>query len=387
MTDQKYSIYKLKSNPFRMYPAVNNEEIVWAGFPETKTKIERRVKRAIGMDDSSLVVNVGQYGSGKTHAARFFSKPDVLKSIAGNDYSSPLSIIIDFPVSKMPATDIYTRIVDKLDIDDIRKTVRESQIDVEKVALSVTDNIFIANVLKAFFATDDAQPTLFETNKKDVNILGYLHGTQKNTLDKYSKFGVTRLFNSENDYSDFVAALFSLLTYQKKAYSCVLLWVDEFELIERVTSSGTFSVNNFLRNLMDKTPNNLLLFLNLTLSSSQQADNFTVYLSESMRNRVKELVQLPIPDESKFKQYLYELLNNNLFRNPEDVDDKEKFFPFKEDLVNEIISDLGVAPIRTFNDVFGRLLGEASFDRVEQITLEYYQNMRPELLGVINYGL
>lgn len=38
--------FKLKSNPFRMVPAINPEELVWAGFSNIKSKIEGRIKRA-----------------------------------------------------------------------------------------------------------------------------------------------------------------------------------------------------------------------------------------------------------------------------------------------------------------------------------------------------
>ena len=56
--------YKLKLNPFRTTPASNPEEIIWAGFNDVRQKIERRIKRAIRIPNSSLVLNWGEYGSG-----------------------------------------------------------------------------------------------------------------------------------------------------------------------------------------------------------------------------------------------------------------------------------------------------------------------------------
>lgn len=66
--------YKLKLNPFRTTPASNPEEIIWAGFNDVRQKMEKRIKRAIRIPNSSLVLNWGEYGSGKTHAAKFFQK-------------------------------------------------------------------------------------------------------------------------------------------------------------------------------------------------------------------------------------------------------------------------------------------------------------------------
>ncbi|MFR2159780.1 MAG: hypothetical protein ACLS6N_08550, partial [Alistipes finegoldii] len=64
----------LKSNPFRLTPSIDSKEIIWAGFPEIKRKIENRIKRSISIPNSSLILNWGEYGSGKTHASRYFNK-------------------------------------------------------------------------------------------------------------------------------------------------------------------------------------------------------------------------------------------------------------------------------------------------------------------------
>lgn len=64
---------KLKSNPFRLTPSIDFKEIIWAGFPKIKEKIENRIKRSISIPNSSLILNWGEYGSGKTHASRFLT--------------------------------------------------------------------------------------------------------------------------------------------------------------------------------------------------------------------------------------------------------------------------------------------------------------------------
>lgn len=49
----------LKSNPFRLTPSIDSKEIIWAGFPEIKRKIENRIKRSISIPNSSLILNWG----------------------------------------------------------------------------------------------------------------------------------------------------------------------------------------------------------------------------------------------------------------------------------------------------------------------------------------
>lgn len=68
-----YTQFKLQSNPFRLTPALSSEELIWAGFPELKKRIENRILKAIKIPNSSLILNWGDYGSGKTHAARYFT--------------------------------------------------------------------------------------------------------------------------------------------------------------------------------------------------------------------------------------------------------------------------------------------------------------------------
>lgn len=73
--------FELRDNPFRMMPASEPNKLIWAGFSDIKGDFERRIQRSIGVSSSSLVLNMGEYGSGKTHAAMYFSKPDVLKAL------------------------------------------------------------------------------------------------------------------------------------------------------------------------------------------------------------------------------------------------------------------------------------------------------------------
>ena len=79
-----FETLSLKTNPFRLTPTSDDNELVWAGFPDIKEKIARRIKRSIQIPNTTLVLNWGEYGSGKTHAARYFSKKSVLQELSGD---------------------------------------------------------------------------------------------------------------------------------------------------------------------------------------------------------------------------------------------------------------------------------------------------------------
>lgn len=124
--------FNLKSNPFRVTPAVDSKEIIWAGFPEIKDKIESRIKRSINIPNSSLVLNWGEYGSGKTHASRYFNKPDVLSNLADHN-TAPFSIAISFPKSKEPVKELYTQIIDRIDFESLRARINEKHPNVKEI--------------------------------------------------------------------------------------------------------------------------------------------------------------------------------------------------------------------------------------------------------------
>jgi hypothetical protein len=363
-----FESFKLKTNPFRITPAINSEELIWAGFPELKKKLENRIKRSIFIPNSSLVLNWGEYGSGKTHASRYFNKTDVLRELSDGT-RLPFSLNISFPKSKQPVLDIYTQIIDKIEIRELREQISNSKIDVLSTLDLVTDNPFIRDVVKLMI-DDTIDATKFK---------GYLHGTTVtvNDLKTFANFGVYRKLAGENDYIELLAALFSFITYDKKPYSCIILWMDEFEDISILNSTGISSVNNFLRTIIDKTPNNLLMFLNLTQSAMMDVEDLGAYLYESVKQRIKETIELTLPTKEELKEYLCELLNNSIFRDTP----RNDFFPFEEKVVDKIISDLGNVSLRRFNEAFSLLLENALFENKDIIDVAYYDTMRNEVIG------
>ena len=146
----KFDKLNLKGNPFRITPSTNVTEIIWAGFPELKKQIETRIKYSINIPNSSLVLNWGEYGSGKTHALRYFSTQQVLTDIAAEN-TIPYSIDLRFPKSKEPVKELFTQIVDKLDIVRLRRDVEEKHLNIQDILMSVTDNTFMHKVFYAMF--------------------------------------------------------------------------------------------------------------------------------------------------------------------------------------------------------------------------------------------
>jgi len=358
--------FNLKSNPFRLTPSIDSKEIIWAGFPTIKEKIETRIKRSINIPNSSLVLNWGEYGSGKTHASRYFNKQDVLEQLA-NTSTIPFSINLSFPKSKEPVKELYTQIIDRIDFEELRNRVVKNLDNPKAITNIVTPNTLIRQILGL----------LFNEETDIMEIKEYLYG---GSIRKLSSRGIIRKLSTDNDYIDLITSLFSLLTYEKRVYSVIILWIDEFEDISILNTSNISNINNFVRSLMDKSSNNLLLFLNLTQSAMMDVEDLGEYLQEAVKSRIKERIEFNIPNSIELKEYLEDLLNNQLYRDVPRTG-SSRFFPFEEDVIDQVIKDLGNTSLRRYNEAFSLLLENAIYDGNKIIDVAYYDKIKGEIIG------
>ena len=355
--------YMLKLNPFRITPASNPDEIIWAGFKDVKTKMENRIKRSIQIRNSSLVLNWGEYGSGKTHAAKFFQKEDILAELS-NGFSMPYPVLIYFPQGKEPVKELFIQVVDKLDIEKLRENFKSK--NVHEILRQCTDNILMQNILRLIF-----DETVAATQMK-----AYLYGNAQ-INSEFINEGVQRKLVTDSDYTEFLAAIFSFITYRKEVFSCVIFWIDEFENIALLNLANVTKMNNCIRTLMDKAPNNLLIFLNLTQSAMMDVDDLSAYLQEGVLNRIKDRIPLPTPGTMEVKEYLKDLLNNPLYR----IGEPQGFAPFTERVVDSIIKDFNESiSLRKYNEVFSSLLECAMSDEIDVIDDNYYQRIKSEII-------
>lgn len=359
--------YKLTTNPFRLTPSINPDELIWAGFNDVKTKFEKRIERSIRIPNSTLVLNWGEYGSGKTHAARYFTKIDVLKGIADKaNKSIPYSMVISLPKGKDPVYSMYMSVIDKLNIEELRKNFNDIPDNLSRFIDSIGSNIHIQNVLKA----------IFKEEIPSLDIKKYLYGTMNATdLKSLNAFGILRSLKEDNDFSAILAGLFSCLTFNKEKYSCIIIWIDEFEDIAVLNNASIDKINSFVRELLDNAPNNLLLFLNLTQSALVSVEDLGMYVYDSVRSRIKERISFDLPSSDDFKVYLKELLE--YFRTS---DDKNPYFPFDENVVDKLIGDQGNVSLRSFNESLSLLLELSDMDEKGPINMAVFEEYKPEIL-------
>ncbi|REA58222.1 hypothetical protein DSL64_21690 [Dyadobacter luteus] len=359
--------FKLKTNPFRLTPTTNPDELEWAGFKDMKDKFEKRIQRSIRIPNSTLVLNWGEYGSGKTHAARYFNKKDVLEELAKNvERVIPYSMVISLPKGKEPIFSLYTSVIDKLNIEEIRKLFSDILPSVGEYIALISSNIHIQNVLKG----------IFNSEIDHLDIKKYLYGNMSvSDLKSLNRHGILRMLRDDTDYSSLIAGLFSSLTFDKKKFSCIILWIDEFEDIAVLNNTSIDKTNNFIREILDNVPNNLLLFLNLTQSALISVEDLGQYIYDSVRSRIKERISFDLPSQMVFKDYLVELLT--LFR---DSAADSKYFPFEENVIDEIIRTQGNVSLRQFNESLSLLLELSDMDNKCPIDMDVYNEYKDDII-------
>lgn len=365
------NLFNLKGNPFRLTPAISSEEIHWAGFPIIKEQFEKLIKRSMRIPNSSLVLNWGEYGSGKTHAARYFGKYETLTQLAGEvNLANPYFIFLTLPKGKNPISDLYTSIIDKIDIEYLRELFVNDLDELEYYILNIDNNSYIQSVLLAIFDQDI-----------DANLLKrYLYQSTSPSENKsLAEFNIMRAIGSETDYSKIIAGLFSCITFMKKHFSTIILWIDEFEDIAIMTKVNGDKTNSFLREIIDNTPNNLLIFLNLTQSALFNIEDLGEYISEAVKSRIKTRINFEIPKREDTIEYIKELLG--FYRVDGENGDKTGLFPYEESAVVTLLNDLGNAALRSVNETLGLLLDIAEMDGVSPITIDYYNLNKAEIIG------
>lgn len=364
-------LFNLKTNPFRLTPSMNPEEIVWAGFPDLKKQITTRIQYSMKIPNSSLVLNWGEYGSGKTHSALYFSNEKVLKEIADDvDKPIPFALNLLLPKGNNPVYDFFISVIDNMDIEKLRKTFK-SELDEIKQRIELnSSNEQINNIIFQLFS-DDIDSSLLKQ---------YFYGTlSKTDLKKeLSEYGILRFLSKNDDYVKFLSLFFICLTINQKKYSSVIFWIDEFEDIQTLSSSSRDQLNNFLRELINNTPDYLLLFLNFTLSPIDSVEDISKHLSSAVLDRVRSRIEFKQPTVEDLKLYVDELLNNEKFRTKKVAN---RFHPFKEESLELIEEELGMVSLRRYNEAFSILLDLAEMEDKEEITKEFVEEKKDEFSG------
>ena len=294
-----YQDYKLSENPFRLTPPMNPNDIIWAGMHGVKTQLEKRIQIAMRTSASRIIINWGAYGSGKTHAATYFTRTDRLKKISQElNVAEAMSIKVSLPrISKDVVQAFWRALLGQL---SFKKIV----VDIHQLSDRLQPLGDFETVI-ASLANDNAIEQLFvqlgKIEEDDIELLEnyerYLYGdSTKATLNK---LGLPLGIADDEQVVNLISTLFNCLTYEKQQYSTVLLWIDEFEDIDTLNKTSADRFTTFLRQLIDKTPNNITLFLNFTPKRFLNIEDLSVYMGDALLSRAGVRVSFEEPTKAR----------------------------------------------------------------------------------------
>ncbi|CAA6813494.1 MAG: Unknown protein [uncultured Sulfurovum sp.] len=366
-----YETLGLKENPFRLTPPLDPKEIVWAGMSEVKSKLEKRIELGIRTRPSRIILNWGSYGSGKTHASLYFSKTDRLQELTTKlDAKPSKSIKITLPRSSSDIVQEFLRsFLGQYSLEEIYSDFQKLKDEVgeEQLVLMITNfsnDTVIGEVFKTLINTED---------DKYFNILkNYIYGdSTKSTLNSLElPYGL----KNDEQVANFIATIINCVTYEKQHYSSFIIWLDEFEDIDTIKKILADRFTTFLRQFIDKTPNNLMLFLNFTQKAFMDREDLSISLGEALSSRAKLKIDFENPTTDEAIAYVKELSNIYL------IEDKE--LPFEDDaLIKYVVEHMGNLTTRKINETFSIILEMALIEEKEKIDQTFIDSIQDEIIA------
>ncbi len=368
-----YKKFNLKENPFRLVPPLNPDEIIWVGMEDLKLDIEDRLRIALRTSNSRIILNWGDYGSGKTHAANYYSRTNRLKELSDQFATSQAkSIKVNLPRTSKDIVQAFLRsLLGQISVDSIVSDFKQLkeilQDDFENVVVANSNDKIIEDLFIKLANEDDTQ---------DLNVIqNYLYGDKtKATLRELNvPYGLV----DDEQVVNLIGTIFSCLTYNKKPYSAIILWIDEFEDIDTVSKSIADRFTTFLRQLIDKTPNNLTIFLNFTPKTFFDIEDLSIYLGPALSSRTKQRIYFDEPSQAEAIDYLQKLLK--CFRTQEVAGND--LYPFSKEIVVYVLEHIGQLTIRKINEAFSIILEFALIDNVDDITIDFVKNIKEEIIS------
>lgn len=354
--------YFLRDNPFSITPSM--KETVWANRTKIRSRLEGIIETSLSTSPSRIIVNWGDWGSGKTHAMLYFSSELFKKR-----FQEKLNTKIDFiscPIHLPRPTAVGS--IGKLLYQEIIRTITVRSLQqvvtlmrkylIEKGADDLQARKEIEEYLNSFTRRKEFSEVLIRllgsTTKLETR---FLLGEDLTSLE-LRKLGVTGEIESISDMLDAISTITSLLTQPFKdlpeLYSEIFIWIDENEALRDISARDVFIFRSIIRDLLDYAPANITVFLNFSLSPAQPYSTVEDELGRAVMSRVDENVEFTlITKAEECLDYVRDLLAH--FRTTKK---RDKYFPFTEETVNYIVAQRiakGWVP-RDLNKAFSKAL-------------------------------
>lgn len=348
---------------------------------QLKEQLERRISISLKTSPSAIILNWGHYGSGKTHAAKYFTHPETLAALtalAGLHTSPlPLAFYVGFPrVDKGAAFNLTSSIIGQLGVAAFAQKLQEA-----KAKLDAVDTQLFFKLLWDYCNDTELQKILCklaQTESADHDKIGRVLFGNSSTAD-LRDLQIARKPDSVADISRILATALNLFTYRSSDVSplhpTIHIWIDEFEDIASLSGKEQDALAAYIRNLIDLCPRHVNIFMNFTLTPVQGIQDLGLFLGEAVTSRIRQRLEFAEPTKPEMKVYIREMLNATGVRQQESRTG-DLFAPFEEEAIDFILDTVSPRTPRRVNEILSFYLdmaaGTANMDRISESTIREY---------------
>lgn len=367
-----WELVLLKQNPFPNTPPVRPEDAVWAGFPDLREQLDSLFAESLSTSRTQVVLNRGEYGSGKTHAAIFYRHLDNLPLLHdGRQVRNSEIVYIRTPKEPDKADiTLYQNIIETIQFRRIRTVIKEiiaeygDQYALEQFQnLTESEQLGRALWLLGHEQERSSQLALFKGALDDHQNLIESYFFSQTTSSDLKRLGLSRRINNIQDRFRVLGCILQCFIgfadeQDVAKHRRVILWIDELEDLILYPARYYRPFTQGLRDLIDRLPSYFTLMMNFTLASPESLEDIGVVLGKAVMDRITDRVYFREPDEEEAFDYVVDLLKHYRIEPTEHVQIPITY-PFEEEALRMLIAYLPVRTPRRINQRCASIIGEA----------------------------
>ncbi|MFW9887649.1 MAG: hypothetical protein ACFFER_05665 [Candidatus Thorarchaeota archaeon] len=315
------SSFHLSDNPFSTAP---RPPLIWADRAKFKADIESALRFTMSTTPSRIIACIyGEYGAGKTHAMKYFSNPETLRGIS-EPYldrlgGTPLVIPVVYPTGDVVKS-LYLSMLKEMGIARI-KTAVEQIIDPSEMVPFIGAP---SEKLKEIVADEYLARVLSKVSDDKMPVERFLYA--KITSKEQTMLGVPRPIETYEERVDTISGIMRLLT--NTIAPRLIFWIDDVERISEGSGKDMYEFQHFIRDILDKVPEKLVIVMNFTFSPAEEVGERLAFLGEAVHRRISRILEIADFTKDSFLDYVSELIV--AARSEDAPSDLDKYHPFDE---------------------------------------------------------
>ena len=344
----EWNIVGLRENPFMVNPPIDPKQAIWAGMDELKNEFKSVFWEAKASAPTQVVLCRGPMGGGKTHASLFFSSDENIPETSPSVQDIEVLRVQTPTEIGNPARDFYLDVMEQIRLERIGEAVKKNvdAVGREVVERNLRQTMVSGDFVNALLKLYEASPI---SPGAGSPLSAYFLG--KCTTTELRKLGLNRNIEKTQDYFRVLAGVFRCLTglsdsNEVAEHNRFCLWIDEMENFIYFTPPQYRPFGQGLREMVDRIPYFLTLFMNFTLTSPEEYEEIELILGGYLTDRITRHIFFDeVKDQEKLLQYVRELLS--YYRTEEKP--KTPYFPFTEESLRALMSNLQRGTPRDMN--------------------------------------